>query len=905
MRLLSATVRNYRIHREATVNFDDARTLIGGANETGKSTFIEAVHRALFLKATVTGEAKASMESLYWSPHPEVEVRFQARGHEYQLIKRFAGQSGTTRLTMIGGATWQGDEAQDRLTELLGVPDVGGGRNILERVCKQWAHLWVWQGVSGGDPAAQLVAQQTCLLQQLQESGGAVAMQSAVDGRVAARFSQLRKDLFTQGGVAKRGSELDLAQAQVSQLETTVAAAGERVVELRSAAEEYEEAVATIAASSAALETLSTQLQRVEKDIEKLKELQRAEETQSSAVDTAREKVDLLVKVEEDITKLQEAVDELQRSLEPAEAVLNATEEKYGDCRRQSKEADLIYDRFIARTREARLSKELAEACVGLFQKNNRLQELQTRVAHVSGLQAKLKDIQGELARLAPLEEEEFKSLQDLEVAIGQARAALGGMATEVEVITAEEPVRLGDDTISRGDRRTITDPTILQVGTAQLKVFPGGGDSLSQARERLRLLTEELQQTLDLKGLASTEQAAEVFVQRKDLNAEADTIRAALREWDPEDLSEEVQKADQAVQAALADVQRRADQMGEEKRPLTLDEAMKWLGEAENRLQSAELAEEQAGRVRGGLQERCRVLEDELAAKQAAIAEDRKLLVESRAQLNLLVANHGTEGLRRRALEEARRMRDEAETHLATTKEAIAALQPDLLKADCDRLQRALREADAQKQTAITGRAVSHEKLRSEGTTDPAADLSLAEARLAAVSESLAKVERRANAIALVDDLFREEQQALADQFSQPLAERISEYLQTLFGPGAKATVAFRDNRFQSIELTRQADEGAMEFSALSGGTREQVAAAVRLAMAELLAADHGGSLPIVFDDSFAYSDPDRVQTLQRMLDLASRRGLQIIVLTCNPADYAALGAHQTVLRSDRAAER
>jgi hypothetical protein len=32
----------------------------------------------------------------------------------------------------------------------------------------------------------------------------------------------------------------------------------------------------------------------------------------------------------------------------------------------------------------------------------------------------------------------------------------------------------------------------------------------------------------------------------------------------------------------------------------------------------------------------------------------------------------------------------------------------------------------------------------------------------------------------------------------------------------------------------------------------------------------------------------------LQRMLDLASSRGLQVIVLTCNPADYAALGTHR-----------
>jgi DNA repair exonuclease SbcCD ATPase subunit len=903
MRLLSATVRNYRVHREVTVNFDDSRTLIGGANEAGKSTFIEAVHRALFLKATVTGDAKASMESLYWPGHPEVEVRFQARGREYQLVKRFAGQNGTTRLTMVGGATWQGDEAQARLAELLGVSDVGGGRGILERVSQQWAHLWVWQGEGGGDPAAQLAAQQACLLQQLQESGGAVAMQSALDGRVAARFSQLRRDLFTQGGVARRGSELERAQAQVGQLDTAAVAARERVIELRSAAEEYEQAGATIAAASTALESLSLQLRQVEEDIEKLEKLRRDEETHSRAVDTARERVALLEKVEEDIARLNGAVNGLQQSLGPAEATLTETEERYGDSRRQSEDADQRYDWLIARTREARLRKELAEACVDLFQKNSRLQELQTRLTHVSGLQAKLKDTHSELARFAPLEEEEFKKLQDLEVAIGQARAALGGMATEVEVINAEEPVRLGDDLICRGDRRTITDPTILQAGSAQLRVFPGGGDSLSQARERLRLLTEELQATLDRKGLASTEQAAEVFIQRKGLVAEADTIRAALQEWDPEGLIEEVQKADQAVQAASANVQRRADQMAEERRPLTLYEAKEWLEEAENGLQSAELAEEQAGQMRDDLRERCRVLEGELAAKQAQIADDRHRLVESRAQLNLLVANHGTEGLRRRALEEACRIRDEAEIHLATTKEAIAVLQPDLLEADCDRLQRALREMEAQKQTAMTKRAVSHEKLRSEGTADPVADLSLAEARLVSARESLVKVERRASAIALVDDMFREEQQALADRFSQPLAEKISDYLQTLFGPGAKAAVVFRDNCFQSIKLTRPADDGAIEFSALSGGTREQVAAAVRLAMAELLAAEHDGSLPIVFDDSFAYSDPERVQTLQRMLDLASRRGLQVIVLTCNPADYAALGAHQRMLRTDHAA--
>jgi hypothetical protein len=66
---------------------------------------------------------------------------------------------------------------------------------------------------------------------------------------------------------------------------------------------------------------------------------------------------------------------------------------------------------------------------------------------------------------------------------------------------------------------------------------------------------------------------------------------------------------------------------------------------------------------------------------------------------------------------------------------------------------------------------------------------------------------------------------------------------------------------------------------------------------MAEILAQGHDGCLPIVFDDAFAYSDPERVQTLQRMLNLAAKRGLQIVVLTCTPSDYVSLGAKEVLI--------
>ncbi len=62
------------------------------------------------------------------------------------------------------------------------------------------------------------------------------------------------------------------------------------------------------------------------------------------------------------------------------------------------------------------------------------------------------------------------------------------------------------------------------------------------------------------------------------------------------------------------------------------------------------------------------------------------------------------------------------------------------------------------------------------------------------------------------------------------------------------------------------------------------------------VLAADYGGTLPVIFDDAFSFSDSSRVQDFQRMLDLAVARGLQIVILTTYPSDCAGLGASEVI---------
>jgi len=900
MRLISVTVRNYRLHRDLKIDFDQARTLIGGANETGKSTLIEAIHRGLFLKSTVTGEGQNSMESTLFPGHPEVEVQFSANGTEYHLTKRFGGGSGTTQLAQGGGHTWQGEEAESRLAGLLGVEESGGGRGILGRVTQQWSHLWVWQGMSGDDPSEHAASQQAHLLQQLQQTGGAVAMQSELDARLASRFAETSSLIFVRAGAARSGSDLGKAQAEEQQAERVRAAASERLDRLRQSVRDFEDASSTIQRTTTDLEGLRQQRKSVKEKLSQTEDLRRTEKEQASAVDRAQENLSNLEAIEDSIDELRRSISALRESLEPKQEEQRRLESTIADTRKRTNDAEQEHDRALKRTRDVRLRRELATAYVNQLEKQARHQEVQVRLQRAQTLEKDIEVLREQMAQLPSIDQEGLDALQDLENGLAQASAALNAMAAEVEVIAADQPVRVGDAELSAGASHTVTEPTKVKVGDSLcLRIHPGGGNSLANAREEMRTLREKLRRSLDEYGLQSITKASEVVARKADLQSKADRAESALEELGADDLEEACSNAKDELIAAEADVRRRTEQTADAEQPSALADARAWRDREEDAFCTVESDETGLKASRDALQQEQDSLQSEQSDLRDTIAEEKQELTGSEAQLKMLLDNHGDDETRAKALEKARRAQRDAGTAFADTRAALEALQPDLLETDRERLERAWDETERQKQDAQTSRAVSQAALRSDGADDPNAALAQADARVESANEHLTAVSRKAKAIALIDSLFQQEQRALADQFSQPLAQKISGYLQCLFGPDAKAVVTFEDNAFKSIQLVRSAHGGAMSFESLSGGTREQVAAAVRLAIAELLAADHDNSLPVVFDDAFAYSDPERVNTMQRMLDLGASRGLQIIVLTCNPSDYAALGARQIMLTS------
>jgi DNA repair exonuclease SbcCD ATPase subunit len=152
-----------------------------------------------------------------------------------------------------------------------------------------------------------------------------------------------------------------------------------------------------------------------------------------------------------------------------------------------------------------------------------------------------------------------------------------------------------------------------------------------------------------------------------------------------------------------------------------------------------------------------------------------------------------------------------------------------------------------------------------------------------------------------LLHQLFTKSQEFITRSITQPIADRVCGYLECIYGRGVRVDVDWTDSGASNTIRIMRPGMPQFAFGTLSGGAREQVAAAVRLATAEILAAAHNGCLPIVFDDSFAHSDGDRIQSLQSMLDLAATRGLQVLILSCTPAHYIGLGAKETALKTLR----
>jgi DNA repair exonuclease SbcCD ATPase subunit len=935
MRILSVHVENYRVLRAARVEFDPGRTVVGGHQEVGKSTLVEAIHHAFFLKSRGSSAVHKAMQSDLHEGHPTVSLAFETGGRCYTIKKVFAGNSATSATLLTddgpsgneagregtGGRTLRGDEAETRIHELLQAENLGS-RTVDSRLKMQWAHLWVWQGSSGHDPVGQANsdAHAEQLRDRLGRLGGGGVLESSLDARVFREIDTRHTACFRENGEVRTGSELARADEERRQADGAFTVATNRVDALDSAVDAIDAADQTLATAVAKLAIHSDELRKVGENLRTAGDLRiRLAEEQAIARE-AQAAHDEIQKADDEINACDRRLTELAESIEPATerlAELTIAEEAASGALAEALDA---VDSSGTRHQEAATAVNVLELCEQRARLMIERHGLGGRCARIDALQVTMAALEAERGRLAAITDGDVSKLEELERARDSAAITLEAIATKVECMGGPGPAHLAGTPLSEAEPVTITAESELVVGSpgAQtiLRISPGGGRTLSDATRAGERTERELRAALDDLKIASVAEARQIRARLQAIEADITAQRGAVEGLGGDRAHRELEALITKISSVEAEIHRRGGTFAPEETDgphhgstsppaveaaMRLAEAMKAAVHA--RLVAAHAARDaaSAGAARATASATAaRKRYEEVVVARRHLAESmqatRAAMDSLTARRDLLVERFGTdrgETVRSRC-EAARRTNDAAVATLA----ALTALDPESLGRERTRLERAITNLQSQRQAAETARQVAREQLRREGTEDPRDDLARAAVRRRLAEARLTHARREAEATRLLVGLFAAKKREVEAQFAAPLTSRVNDYLRTILGPDTAVELQYSGGRFERLSVARGSyGNVTWDFSQLSGGTKEQVAAAFRLAMAEILAEGHDGTLPIIFDDAFTNADDDRLARLQRLLDLAADRGLQIIVFSCTPQDYAGLGARQVEL--------
>jgi hypothetical protein len=836
MQLLDLTVRRVRRHRELQLAFAAGLTLIGGANESGKSTLVEALHKGLFLKATATGRGVEELRSRLHPGLPEVEIGFAAAGQHWRLRKRFAGSSGTCQLSHGGGLNLSGGAAEDQLAQLLGVEGAVEGRRIAQLPLR-WAHLWVRQGEAGGNllegPAEGYDLAR--LLEQLQQGEGAdAALESPLDRRVIDNLQRQLDLQFTATGKVRAGSplaeanqrlqraqqQLEGALAMRDQLEGSLTALQQIEERLEHLEQRQAPALEQLRLQNNQLQLQRAQLQPMVQHLELLRQARL--EGQRLAQQRSQQGAEQQ-RLQQQLSTEQQQLAQALQQIERLTARLQQLEQQLGQFNRQRQLAQLLLDQH-------QLERDRA-----LRQQHQR---------DFEQLQQQAEGIKAQLAALPAIGIGELSELRQLQLELAQAEARRQASATRVELLAADLPVQLDDSPLAVGQASELVRSSELRVGSGvRLRISPGGGEAPQQAEARRQNAQAALSQRLEQLGVGQLEQAEAAAGQRQGLEAELQRLRQAAGAIPWARLQQEAAGAEHQQQQVQGELQQARQSHA------NLDQQLR---SHDQQLQHL------AGSLAGLEQQRAALVQrhgDETVLEE----EIRKL--EQQCQE------------RRGALAELEQQRSAA---LASLAPGSSALDPDLR----------LRQLQAEQGDLLTQRGQEQQRIFSLSAQDPAAAVEQAQAELEDAEADQRRQHLQAQAIRLLLEHFDRERRNLSRRYSAPLGQAVGRYLASLRRSGYEAALEFDPGQgFGNLQL-RQGSEG-FRFEELSGGMREQLNAALRLAIAEVLQPAYDGCLPLLFDDAFTNSDPDRQEGLRRMLQRGLAQGLQIVLLSCTPDLY------------------
>ncbi|MDZ7813582.1 MAG: hypothetical protein U5L74_10855 [Ideonella sp.] len=482
-----------------------------------------------------------------------------------------------------------------------------------------------------------------------------------------------------------------------------------------------------------------------------------------------------------------------KRASEAARAALRAAR-----CQAQLHQARLRREQAVARCQAAEQALDSAsQAQVELAARQTQLAALRINDADVEALRHKESACWAlEAQGRAVATRVEWQSSQPAEVAMTRADGSSAGL------LTAGEPQWLE------------AEATLVWPDGSRLRITPGGADLAKLAAQRAQAL-EAFRSDLERWQVADVAQAHRLAQQARQTRSELALAQQALKLLAPngmEALQREHQAAQDellAAQAAFA-VQGPPEQTEQPDSPAwdayrldALEQAVVQAHHAEAEALNQQAMAQQA-QVRAHSQHQQAQQEAQLA--QAALAAAARTEAQAQARSKLLEATQHHETLA---------------AHLAQAQAQYRAARPDIVAQDVQRLSLSIAQWEVQHQQRREAVATQHATLVAGSALGLQEQRDALAAQWAQANARTVELQRRAQALDLLDQRLAQKRQASLSALQAPLQLKLQRYLELLF-PRAEVSL---DEHLMPRQLHRPSRVAGQheDLPALSFGALEQ----------------------------------------------------------------------------------
>lgn len=876
---------------EVDVRFDPERiNIVHGRNGSGKSSLFWALVRGLFDTYRAGGKGAEALRPWGTDLAPAIQIEFEDNGKIYRLTKKFL-ENRSAQLEVKQGKKFEplahNEKAEERVREMILAEQPTAGLTKPEK----WGLarvLWCPQeqvAIEGFDGRVLGGIQELLGRQAL--DGDALAVKRAVESVYLEYWTESGRPRggkgaplwkLRQGELEQRQEELSTWKAAWDELQKAQQTA--RVLEeehhgfkvrldrARQNAARLQEQVNQYGPLASLCERLKAQWKG---KLSEAKALQGAVERIAELREKGERCAKRLAELETEISNARREEDERNRALE--EANLRIEGLRHGDP-------------AVASLEQILADAEKYSRCRG------ELDDLRVRIRDVEGAQQRIAQWKGQAISLRAPSPGELDETERLHARRVQLEAQLDSALLHVELRPSEgrqvEVLRgepSGRIRVGAGESLKVSGSPAIALeleGFGRLTVA-GPAQSATHLKKELGEVARRIE---ELASRFGTSDIAELRQRRQELrnlelqsDAEARRIRSVLGNRTPASLQADAERLENqaaGVEALRPDWRETPPDLEGLKRQLAeaRETSDKYRSEvtAEWQRRQGELADARAKRAR---------LEHELEQLKEQAADVERELSKLRSDgLSDTERNERFKQLSIEAVGLEERFKQESTALQMFGPDPRPALEA--AQREQDHAERAFQEAD---------RKLHEHRGTLKGMLDRAPYEQCARLE-EEIRELQAEIERdrlRADALKMLWETINQCEEEATAGIAGPVAERASKLLRRISGERIGSIRVSESLAPWAVEPREIG--GAVELEVLSGGEREQVHLAVRLALTELLTKDAGSRHLAVLDDVVTATDDERLGRIFAVLE-QMRTHAQFVILTCHPERYRSLSS-------------